>query len=155
MAAKPAPKPKPKAEPPQERTVLTARIGELLDENQHLIQDLATARAEANALARALNALERNESKKEQYSMPTTLSLGDMVEYLSADPKATPLAALVIAVHEDGKADLKVFNGYALGTMDVQNVEFSETVEPSKASKLGAKPKATPAPTTASAKSAS
>jgi hypothetical protein len=139
-AAKPAPKPKP--EPPQERTVLTARIGELLDENQRLKQELLTARAEANALARALNALERSESKKEIRTMATLpVNLGDIVQYQPPDPNAAPVAALVMTVHKDGKADLKTFTGYCLGMQDVQNAEFSDDVELGKVSKLGAKPK--------------
>jgi hypothetical protein len=85
--------------------------------------------------------------------MPTTFSLGDLVQYQSPEPGASALAALVITVHENGKADLRVFNGYTLGTMDVQNVEFSDSVEPGKASKLGAKPKAAPVPAAAKAAS--
>jgi len=45
----------------EERNVLTARIGALLDENNRLLRELASARAERDALERALNALERNQ----------------------------------------------------------------------------------------------
>jgi FtsZ-binding cell division protein ZapB len=44
--------------------VLTARIGALLDENNRLQRELASARAKRDALERALNALERNQKRK-------------------------------------------------------------------------------------------
>jgi len=46
-----------------ERNVLTARIAALLDENNQLLRELASARAERDALERALNALKRREKE--------------------------------------------------------------------------------------------
>ena len=69
------------------------------------------------------------------------VNLGDIVQYQPVDPTAAPLAALVIAVHDDGTADMRTFLGYCQGTMDVQNVAFSDAAEAGKVSKLGAKPK--------------
>lgn len=69
------------------------------------------------------------------------VNLGDIVQYQPPDPNAAPVAALVMTVHADGKADLKTFTGYCLGMQDVQNAEFSDDVELGKVSKLGAKPK--------------
>lgn len=65
------------------------------------------------------------------------------MQYQPADPSATPVAAIVTTVHEDGKADIKTFNGYCQGMTDVENVEFADDVVPGKVSKLGAKPKET------------
>jgi FtsZ-binding cell division protein ZapB len=48
----------------EERDVLTARIGALIDEKNQLQRELASARAERDALQRALNALERNQKRE-------------------------------------------------------------------------------------------
>lgn len=47
-----------------ERNVLIARIAALLDENNRLLRELASARAERDALERALNALNRNQNRE-------------------------------------------------------------------------------------------
>lgn len=70
-----------------------------------------------------------------------TVNLGDIVQYQPADPSAAPIPAIVMTVHEDGKADVKALNGYCLGMTDVEKVDFSDEVAPGKVSKLGAKPK--------------
>jgi FtsZ-binding cell division protein ZapB len=44
--------------------VLTARIIALLEENNRLLQELATARQERDALERALAALERHQKRE-------------------------------------------------------------------------------------------
>jgi hypothetical protein len=57
--------PKPAAKPlsADERNMLTARLVALLDENHRLLQELVSARAERDALERALHALERNQKR--------------------------------------------------------------------------------------------
>jgi hypothetical protein len=53
----------------------------------------------------------------------TAANLGDIVVFHpSADLGGTPRAALVIEAHDDGTADLRVYNGYAQGTTDFQKV---------------------------------
>jgi hypothetical protein len=47
-----------------EWSMLTARIAALLDENNRLLRELASARAERDALERALAALERNQKRE-------------------------------------------------------------------------------------------
>jgi hypothetical protein len=59
----PFPTPTDRALSAEERNVLTARIGALLDENDRLLWELASARAERDALERALNALKRNQKR--------------------------------------------------------------------------------------------
>jgi FtsZ-binding cell division protein ZapB len=54
------PKPAAKTLSADERNMLTARLVALLDENHRLLQELVSARAERDALQRALRALERN-----------------------------------------------------------------------------------------------
>jgi hypothetical protein len=58
--------PKPSAETlsADERNVLTARLAGLLEENNQLLRELAAARAERDALERALAALERNQKRE-------------------------------------------------------------------------------------------
>jgi septal ring factor EnvC (AmiA/AmiB activator) len=51
-----------------ERSVLTARIAALLEENNQLLRELASARAERDALERALNALKRR-GKERNYPL--------------------------------------------------------------------------------------
>jgi hypothetical protein len=46
-----------------QRSVLTARIAALLDENNQLRRELASARTEHDALQLALNALRRNQTE--------------------------------------------------------------------------------------------
>jgi FtsZ-binding cell division protein ZapB len=60
----PFPKPAAKALATEERHVLTARIAALLEENNQLLRELASARAEREALERALHALKRNQKRK-------------------------------------------------------------------------------------------
>ena len=60
----PFPKPAAKALSPEERHVLTARIAALLDENNQLLRELASARVERDALERALHALKRNQKRE-------------------------------------------------------------------------------------------
>lgn len=71
----------------------------------------------------------------------SSVNLGDIVQYQPQDPTAPAVAALVIGVHDDGTSDMRAYLGYCQGTMDVQNVQFSDEVAPGKASKLGTKPK--------------
>lgn len=73
-----------------------------------------------------------------------SVTLGQLVQYQSQQ-EPSPLVALVIATHDDGTSDLRVFNGYCQGTTDYKNVVFSDDAEAGKVSKLGAKPKV-PAP---------
>ena len=47
-----------------ERNVLTSRLAALLEENNQLLRELASARAEREALERALNALERHQKRE-------------------------------------------------------------------------------------------
>jgi hypothetical protein len=47
-----------------EWSMLTARIAALLDENNRLLRELASARTERDALGRALNALERKSKER-------------------------------------------------------------------------------------------
>jgi vacuolar-type H+-ATPase subunit D/Vma8 len=57
-----------------ERNVLMARIIALLEENNQLLQELATARQERAALERALNALERHQKRARfdfTFALPT------------------------------------------------------------------------------------
>jgi hypothetical protein len=52
-----------------------------------------------------------------------TANLGDVVVFHpSVDLGRMPRAALVIEAHDDGTADLRVYNGYAQGTTDFQKV---------------------------------
>jgi hypothetical protein len=60
----PFPRPGAKALSTEERHVLTARIAALLDENSRLLRELVSARAERDALERALNALKRNQKRE-------------------------------------------------------------------------------------------
>lgn len=56
--------------------------------------------------------------------MPT---LGEIVNYQpKIDVGTEPLAALVIAVHEDETVDLRIAGGYCLGWTDAQNVAASD-----------------------------
>lgn len=114
--------------------MLTARIGALLEQIGQMEQREAQHRAERQALARALNAMEREATErnatqqhatgKELTTMPT---LGEIVNYQpKIDVGTEPLAALVIAVHEDGTADLRIAGGYCLGWTDAQNVAASD-----------------------------
>ena len=57
-------KPAPNELSADERNVLTARIAALLDENNRLLRELASARAERDAIERALNALKRRENER-------------------------------------------------------------------------------------------
>jgi FtsZ-binding cell division protein ZapB len=63
----PFPKPAAKALSAEERNVLTARIAALLEENNRLLRELASARAERDALERALNAPNRNQKRDLSY----------------------------------------------------------------------------------------
>ena len=58
--------PKPSAETLSagERNMLTARLVALLDENHRLLRELASIRADRDALERALNALGRNQKRE-------------------------------------------------------------------------------------------
>ena len=60
----PFPKPAAKALSTEERHVLTARIAALLEENNRLLRELASARVERDALERALHALKRNKKRE-------------------------------------------------------------------------------------------
>jgi len=55
----PFPMPAARALSAEERNVLMARIALLLDENNRLLRELASARAELDALGRALHTLKR------------------------------------------------------------------------------------------------
>ena len=57
--------------------------------------------------------------------------LGDIVNYIApGDPTLTPLAAIVLAVHFDGSADLRVDGGYCQGTSDIAAVVQADVPTP-------------------------
>jgi hypothetical protein len=65
--------------------------------------------------------------------MAKAVTLGDIVNYqppVDQGPEAH--AALVIAVRDDDRADLRIFNGYCLGSTDAQNVAQSDEADPGK-----------------------
>jgi hypothetical protein len=70
------------------------------------------------------------------------VTLGQIVQFQPRDPSEPARAALVTNVHEDGTADLTIFNGYTLGTTDATKVDFSASAAYGKASPLGATPEA-------------
>lgn len=63
FAKLPFPKPVAKSLSADDRKLLIARIIALLDENNYLLQELASVRTERDALERALNALKRNRAE--------------------------------------------------------------------------------------------
>jgi hypothetical protein len=60
----PIPKAAAKTLSAEERNALTARLAALIDENNRLLRELASARTERDALGRALNALERKSKER-------------------------------------------------------------------------------------------
>lgn len=68
------PVPQPRTLSDDERNVLTSRLAALLEENNQLLRELAAAaRAERDALERALNAMERNQKR-------------DLFDFILAEP---------------------------------------------------------------------
>jgi hypothetical protein len=61
---KTVPKPAAKTLSADERNMLTARLVALLDENHRLLRELVSARAERDALERALAAVRRNQKRE-------------------------------------------------------------------------------------------
>jgi hypothetical protein len=126
----------------EENATLQEKNARLTSEVADLEELVESLHAQTKALAHDLKAKDQQPKKrKEPTTMATTpVNLGDIVQFQPADPNAAPVAALVIAVHDDGTSDVRAFLGYCQGTQDVQNVDFSAAARVGKVSKLGAKP---------------
>ena len=99
----------------------------LADQVKQLESQLRTERAEQQGLRWIIQQYEKEESP----SMSASISLGDVVLYQPPVHLGTaPCFAFVLAVHDDGAADLRVANGYCAGWSDVERVQPSDDGDP-------------------------
>jgi hypothetical protein len=100
----------------------------LADVVKDLQAQFATERAERHELDRVRNHYYEREGL---LSMSASISLGDVVLYQPPTHLGTAACfALVLAVHDDGAADLRIANGYCAGWSDLERVQPSDEGDP-------------------------